>query len=347
MSWPTPTLPGVTHAKRWQDIDDLLEAGIDVYTTLNVQHLESLNDVVAQITGVTVRETVPDTVFEQADEVELVDLAPDDLIERLREGKVYVPQQARAGHRAFLSKGQPDRPARVGAAEDGRARRCADGDYRHEHKIEGTWPVGRAAAGLRWTQPDVAPPGAADAADGGRAPRAWIAAHVESPTAPQLAAADQERLNHTIALASQLGGETVTLSGTNAAEEIVRYARDRNVTRIIVGKSLQPRWKELLRGSLVYELTRRSGDIDVYVISGDTETDERVAPPPAEQARAAFGLSLHGRGDRDLHGDRLADVPAICSHEHRHGLSGGHRRRVAALWARAVDLGFGAGRGGI
>ena len=119
--------PGSRHAKRWQDVEELLDAGIDVYTTLNVQHLESLNDVVAQITGVVVRETVPDSVLERADEVELVDLPPDELLQRLQEGKVYVPEQAERGaSQQLLPQGQPDRAARAGAAPHGRARRRAD-----------------------------------------------------------------------------------------------------------------------------------------------------------------------------------------------------------------------------
>jgi two-component system sensor histidine kinase KdpD len=273
--------PGLTHAKRWQDVAELLEAGIDVYTTLNVQHLESVNDIVARITGVTVRETVPDTIFEQADEVELVDLPPDDLIERLREGKVYVPHQAERAVEHFFQKGN------LIALRELALRKVAErvdaeiASYRREHKIEGTWAVSERL--LVCVGPSPMSPrlvrAARRLAAGLRAP--WVAVHVESPTAPPLTEADQERLNHTLALAFQLGAETVTLSGTNAAEEIVRYARDRNVTRIIVGKSLQPRWKEFLRGSLVYELTRRSGDIDVYVTSGDIDEGEQVpAPPP-------------------------------------------------------------------
>jgi two-component system sensor histidine kinase KdpD len=286
--------PGLTHAKRWQDVLELLEAGIDVYTTLNVQHLESVNDIVARITGVTVRETVPDSVFERADEVELVDLAPDDLIDRLREGKVYVPQQAQRAVQNFFQKGN------LIALRELALRKVAErvdaqmASYRREHKIEGTWAVSERL--LVCVGPSPMSPRLVRAtrrlATGLRAP--WIAAHVESLSAPQLSQADQDRLNRTLVLASQLGGETVTLSGANAAEEIVRYARDHNVTRIIVGKSLKPRWKELLRGSLVYELTRRSGDIDVYVTSGDIE--EGQEPPPAAErppeALAAYAYTV-------------------------------------------------------
>jgi two-component system sensor histidine kinase KdpD len=274
---------GLTHAKRWQDVLDLLDAGIDVYTTLNVQHLESVNDIVARITGVTVRETVPDGVFERADEIELVDLAPDDLIDRLREGKVYVPHQVQRAVQNFFQKGN------LIALRELALRKVAErvdaqmDSYRREHKIESTWAVSERL--LVCVGPSPMSPRLVRAtrrlAAGLRA--GWVAVHVESPTAPQLASADEERLNRTMALASQLGGETVTLSGTNAAEEIVQYARDRNVTRIIVGKSMRPRWKELLRGSLVYELTRRSGDIDVYVTSGDVEVEGRVAEPAARR----------------------------------------------------------------
>ncbi len=114
--------PGSRHTKRWQDVDDLLAAGIDVYTTLNVQHLETLNDAIAQITGVVVRETVPDAVFDRADEVEIIDLPPDELLERFAQGKVYVPAQAQRAMQNFFQKAEPDRPARTGPAADGRPR---------------------------------------------------------------------------------------------------------------------------------------------------------------------------------------------------------------------------------
>ena len=140
---------GSRHAKRWQDIEELRAAGIDVWTTVNVQHLESLNDVVAGITTVRMQETVPDTVFESADEVELIDLPPDDLLQRLREGKVYVPERVRRRARQLLPQGQPDRAARAGAAQDGRACRRGDGplprDRGHRCAVGGR----RAHAGRR------------------------------------------------------------------------------------------------------------------------------------------------------------------------------------------------------
>ncbi len=133
--------PGSRHAKRWQDVLELLDAGIDVYTTLNVQHVESLNDVVAQITRVQVRETVPDAMLDRADEIELVDLAPEELLERLGEGKVYLPEQARARGGALLPARQPARAARAGAAPHRRARGRRRAAYREEHGVDATWPA--------------------------------------------------------------------------------------------------------------------------------------------------------------------------------------------------------------
>lgn len=263
--------PGVTHAKRWQDVMQLLDAGVDVYTTLNVQHLESLNDVVAQITGVVVRETVPDSVFEQADEVELVDIAPDDLLERLREGKVYVPREAERAMQQFFTKGNllalrelalRQAAERVGAQME---------DYREAHAVVGTWPVRERLLVCVGPSPFASRLVRATRrmAVSLRAP--WVAVHVETPADAGLSEQGRERLTHTLRLAQQLGGETVTLAGHNLTDELLHYAHSRNVTKIIVGKSKQPRWREWFRGSLVYDLTRKCGDIDVYVISGEKE----------------------------------------------------------------------------
>jgi two-component system sensor histidine kinase KdpD len=272
--------PGMVHAKRWQDVMQLLDAGIDVYTTLNVQHLESLNDVVAQITGVQVRETVPDSVFEQADEVELVDLAPDDLLERLREGNVYVPREAERAMQNYFTKGNlialrelalRKAAERVGAQMD---------DYREAHAIVGTWParerllvcVGPSPFATRLVR------ATRRMAVGLRAP--WVAVHVETPADADLPQADAERLAQTLRLAEQLDGETAAISGHSLADELIHYARSRNVTKIIVGKPKKPRWKEWLGGSLVYELARKCRDIDLYVISGDPEPAHRPAVRP-------------------------------------------------------------------
>jgi two-component system sensor histidine kinase KdpD len=260
---------GVTHTKRWQDVLRLLEAGLNVYTTLNVQHLESLNDIVSQITGVVVRETVPDSVFEQADEVELVDLAPDDLLERLREGKVYIPHEAERAMDHFFSKGN------LIALRELALRRTAERVgtqmevYREENKVLGTWPARERLLVCIGPSPFATRLIRATRRMAVSLKSPWVAVHVDTPSDGALSEEGRQRLAEASHLVEQLGGELVTLSGPNLADEVLHYARSRNVTRIVVGKPKQPRWKEWLRGSLVYELTRKSGDIDVYVISGD------------------------------------------------------------------------------
>lgn len=256
------------HAKRWQDIEALLSAGIHVYTTVNVQHLESLNDIVAKITGVVVRETVPDTVFEQADEVELVDLPPDDLIERLREGKVYVPDQASRAVQNFFNKGN------LIALRELALRKMAERvdrqmvDWRIDQAIDRTWPAAERLLVCVGPGPSSASLVRATRRMAASLRAPWMAVHVETPADARLTPRDHEQLAETLHLARQLGGEIVTLGGTDVAGEVIAYARQRNVSKIIVGKTLLPRWREIVRGSFVYELARRSGDIDIYVISG-------------------------------------------------------------------------------
>ena len=281
--------PGATHTKRWQDVLRLLEAGIDVYTTLNVQHLESLNDVIAQITGVVVRETVPDSVLEQADEVELVDLAPDDLLDRLREGKVYIPREAERAVANFFTKGN------LIALRELALRRTAErvGEqmdvYRKEQAVRGTWPARERLLVCVGPSPFAARLVRAARRMAASLKAPWVAMHVETPQAANQSSADREQLSQTLRLVEELGGETVTLSGPSVADELLIYARSRNVTRIIVGKPQQPRWKELLRGSLVYELTRKCGDIDVYVITGDPQPPAAPAVPSAAVPTSRMG----------------------------------------------------------
>ncbi len=274
-------VPGSRHKKRWKDIYELLGAGISVYTTVNVQHLESLNDVVSQITGVNVRETVPDFLLDRADEIELIDLPPDDLLQRLREGKVYLPEQAAAAVENFFRKGN------LIALRELALRRTADRVdeqmqvYRQDKGIKDIWPAGerilvcvghnprsvrlihaarRLAAGLR---------------------AEWIAVHVEAPSRVRSSEQDIKQLADHMRLAESLGAEIVTLSGQRMSEEILTYARGRNVTRIIIGKPTHPRWKDKLFGSPLDEIVRGSGDIDVYVISGDVAERHAHREPSA------------------------------------------------------------------
>ena len=239
--------PGVTHTKRWQDIERLRQAGIDVYTTLNVQHLESLNDVVAQITGVIVRETVPDVIFDQADEIELVDLPPDDLIERFREGKVYVPDQASRAIESFFKKGN------LIALRELALRRVAERvnaqmqDYRSLHAVAAYLADLRAAAGVGRSQPAFGAAGARGPADGDHAARAVAGRVRRDGAARGSAKEDADRVAQTLHLAEELGAETSTISGTHLVDELLDYARRRNVTKIVVGKPQRPRWQEWLQ----------------------------------------------------------------------------------------------------
>src|SRR5215510_4179628 len=270
---------GSRHAKRWQDVMELLDAGINVYTALNVQHLESLNDIVAKITGVVVRETVPDSVVERADEIELVDIPPDDLIQRLQEGKVYVPQQAREAIHNFFRKGN------LIALRELALRRTADRvdaqmqAYMRDHAIAKTWPVAERVLVCVSPSPQAGQLVRAGRRLAMRLGAEWIVAYVETPASARLPQADRDRAVQTLRLAEQLGAETVTLSGPTMSEEILAYARARNVSKIVIGKPARALWKRILLGSIVDALVRGSGEIDIYVVSGDKEA------PAARPAR--------------------------------------------------------------
>jgi two-component system sensor histidine kinase KdpD len=293
--------PGSRHAKRWQDVTELLGAGIDVHTTLNVQHLESLNDVVARVTGVPTRETVPDSVLERADEVELVDLSPDDLIRRLQEGKVYVPDRAAEAVRRFFRQGNlialRELALRTTAARvDAQMER-----YRRDHALPGVWPVAERILVCISASPlaERVVRGARRMAAGLRAE--WVVVNVETPAHARLSPADRDRVVQTLRLSEQLGAETTTLTGHDVAGELLAYARRRNVSRIVLGKPARPRWRELLLGSVVYDLVRRSGDIDVYVITGErAEAPRPAVPRPAVGGRWSAYLLATG-------------VVAVCS----------------------------------
>ncbi|HVK73378.1 MAG TPA: sensor histidine kinase KdpD [Kofleriaceae bacterium] len=280
--------PGSRHVKRWQDVLELLDAGIDVWTTLNVQHVESLSDVVQQITGVKVRETVPDAVLDRADEIELVDLSPEELLERLAEGKVYVPDQAlRAAHN-FFSRGN------LLSLRELALRRTAervDADmlaYRREHGIDETWPtrdrilvcVGPSPGSERLIRATKR------MAEGLHAP--WAAVHVEVLGAPPLGQKDRERLEAHLRLVETLGGDVVRLRGTSVAEPLLEHARTHNVTRIVAGKPTHARWRDLARGGLLDALIRGSGPIEIHVIAPiESETHPPSVPRGAVMRPAA------------------------------------------------------------
>ena len=263
------------HAKRWQDVLELLRHGIDVYTTVNIQHVESLRDVVAQITGVIVRESVPDSVLERAEKIELVDVPTDELLKRMADGKVYVPAQASAATQNFFRKGN------LIALRQLALRYVAD-------RVDAQMNVYRQAdaGAAMWATRDrivvcVSPHAAASA----RLIRAtkriatrlgapWFAVHVEPPTG--LSDGDRAGVQGAFALAETLGGETVSLASDRVVDEVLAFARKENVTRIVVGPPTRSRWRQAIgRGSFVDALVRGAGGIEVLVTTGD---DGAAAP---------------------------------------------------------------------
>jgi len=274
--------PGVRHPKRWMDVEELLGAGIDVYTTVNVQHVESLNDVVAQITGVSVKETVPDRVFDAADEVELVDLPPDELLQRLKDGKVYVEAKIRQALSSFFRKGNLIALRQLALRATADRVDTSMREYRARHAIADTWPAGERV--LVCVGPDPLSERLVRSAR--RLAFAlhaqWIAVYAETPGLVRLPRAARDRVLQTLKLAESLGAETANLSGESVASTVLAFARSRNVSKIIVGKPARGRWHDRLRPSLVDEIVRGSGDIDVYVISGERGA-ESPAPPRLPQ----------------------------------------------------------------
>ncbi len=267
---------GSRHPKRYMDVEELLAAGIDVYSTLNIQHVESLNDVVAEITRVRIRETVPDSVLDGADDIEVVDLSPADLIQRLNEGKIYLPHTARRAIGHFFS------PGNLTALRELALRRTAQRvdqqllSHMQSHAIAGPWSAGervlvcvsedpRASALVRYAK---------RLADRLRAP--FVALYVETARSQMLGEAARDRLAEALRLAEHLGGEAVTLPGGDRriADDVLAYARGQNVNHIIIGKSERSRLFEILHGSVVHDLVRRAGTISVHVIAGE----EAAAP---------------------------------------------------------------------
>src|SRR4051794_13822808 len=268
--------PGSRHPKRYLDVEELIAAGISVYTTLNIQHVESLNDVVARITRIRVRETVPDSILDQADEIELVDLTPDDLIQRLREGKVYVPQQAERAVRHYFQ------PGNLTALRELALRRTAQRvdeqllSHMRAHAITGPWPAGErilVCIGEATNTPGLIRY-ARRTADRLHAP--WTAIHVETVETARLSDTERDRIADHLRLAARLGGSTIAIPGRKIADEIVAYAEANNITQIVIGKSERSRWFEILRGSVVHNLLRKPGPINVHVIWAE---GEESSPP--------------------------------------------------------------------
>ena len=269
--------PGSRHARRYQDVGELLRAGIDVYTTLNIQHLESLVDLVAQITGIVVRETIPDSIVESADEVELIDLPPDELLIRLREGKVYVPEQAEQALINFFRKGNLIALREL-------ALRCAadrvDAQMQFYRRAEGrerTWPVAERVLVCISPSPSAVRIVRAGRRLARRLRADWTVLYVEAPRHAALPKSDRDYASQALRMTEKLGGEAVTLSANDPVDEIGSFARARNFSKIVVGKPGRFWWRrDLLRASFVDRLTRRCG---ASTSSSCTATARGTCPP--------------------------------------------------------------------
>jgi two-component system sensor histidine kinase KdpD len=274
--------PGSRHPKRYLDVEELIAAGIDVFTTLNIQHVESLNDIVARITRIRVRETVPDSILDQADDIEVVDLSPEDLIKRLREGKVYVPHQAERAIRHYFSSGN------LTALRELALRRTAQRvdeqllSHMRAHAIAGPWAAGERVLVCVSEAPNTA--GliryAKRVADRLQVP--WTAIYVETARTQRLTDVERDRISDHLRMAERLGASTITIPGRNIADEVVAYAAENNITQIVIGKSNRSRWFEIMHGSVVHELVRKTGQISVHVISAE---DSEPVPAKSVQTR--------------------------------------------------------------
>ena len=277
--------PGLRHPKRWHDVEELLAAGIDVWTTLNVQHIESLNDVIAQITGVAVKETLPDTVLERADEIELIDITPDKLMERLAAGKVYIPAQAERALKNFFQKGNlvalrelslRQTASRVQQdVESARLERSAAAPWvTSERLLVCVGPSPTSARIVRATKRLARSLGAE-----------WLAVAVDIGVEGRNSTVVKEHTARNLRLAEQLGADTQILVGRNVAEVLLDFARSRNVTKIVVGKTAQPRWRQWFSETVAGHLLINSGNIDIYIVSGEGD-----AAPPVRDARVPTAI---------------------------------------------------------
>jgi two-component system sensor histidine kinase KdpD len=278
--------PGSRHPKRYQDIEELLEAGIDVYTTLNIQHIESGRNAVAQITGIWVRETVPDSFIDSATEIEMVDLPPEELLKRLKEGKVYLTEQIARATEEYFRKGNLmalRELAMRNAAKHVDEQTLA---YMKTHTIQGPWPSGEHL--LVCISPGPA---------GTRVVRntrrlayqlgaEWFAIYVETPDA-HLSPSQQERLTSTLRMAERMGARVATIQGNTVVSAVTEFAGKNNITKIIIGKSQKTWWRRLFGRSIVNQLMRQSEHFDVYIIGS------RGEPAQPEQSRTPEKGQFH------------------------------------------------------
>ncbi|QWF70502.1 sensor histidine kinase KdpD [Methylomonas paludis] len=273
---------GMRHPKRWQDVQELLESGIDVYTTLNVQHLESLHEDVGRFVGIRVWETVPDTVFEAADEVELVDLPPDELLMRLREGKVYLPEKAERALSHFFRKGN------LIALRELALRRTAERvdaqmqDYRQENAIREVWNVGERILVCIGPNHQAVKLVRAAKRLATSLHASWIAVYVETPALQRLSSSRRDEVLKALRLAERLGANTVTLSGQNMGNTILQYAHEHNINKLVLGRPSRKGWRRWFLGSVVDTIISQAHGINFYLLGDESLPILKSSPELAE-----------------------------------------------------------------
>ncbi len=269
--------PGSRHEKRWQDVEEFLEAGIDVYTTVNIQHFESLNDVVAQITGITVRETVPDRLLDLAFEIKLIDIPPEDLLQRLHEGKIYIADQAAKAIEKFF------RPGNLMALRELSLRRTAarvDDQmraYMETKSIAGPWPTAErllvCVSGSPYSEKLIrATCRLAEELKG-----QWFTVYIETPADSRHVRENREHIWRDLRLAESLGGQVASVTATDITDAVMEYATRHNITKIVMGKPTRRHWRKILQTPIVDRIIRRSGAIDVVIVSFEADKSAGAA----------------------------------------------------------------------
>jgi two-component system, OmpR family, sensor histidine kinase KdpD len=283
--------PGSRHPKRWQDVEELLAAGIDVYSTVNIQHIESLNDVVASFTKVRVRETVPDRVLAEADSIELIDIPPDELIERLKEGKVYIPEEAARALNHFFSKSNLSALRELALRQAAQTVDTQMLDYLRAHALAGTW-----AAGQRIVVAVNELPGSSGLiraakrlADAQRAP--WTAVYVETPRSLTFTDQDKQQLAEGLQLARQLGANVASIPAAHVVDGLKAFLEEARATQLVIGKSARSRWFELQHGSVVDRLVRETPGVAVHVLPHGEDT-ERRSTKAASAPKGSWGQPI-------------------------------------------------------
>lgn len=283
--------PGSRHEKRWQDVEEILSAGIDVYTTVNVQHFESLNDVVAQITGIIVRETVPDRLLDLAFEIKLIDIPPEDLIQRLHEGKVYIPDQAATAIEKFF------RPGNLMALRELSLRRTAarvDNQmraYMETQSIAGPWPTAErllvCVSGSPYSEKLIR----ATCRLAEELKAEWFTLYIETPGGGRQVRENRDHIWRDMRLAESLGAQVASVTATDITDAVMDYAGRHNITKIVMGKPNKPRWRELISPPIVDRIIRRSGAVDVVVVSFEPETSAKASSVTQHQPLAVHGYA--------------------------------------------------------